>query len=192
MIELVKVIMLKGEKGDAGSSGDYAGLTNKPSINGVTLNGNKTAEDLNLAESSQVYTRDQVYRKDEVYNKSEVYSKSEVYAKGDSFPDYNSNWPSRVRILSESTDRSISIEPTEDCYLLVVVDWKYWPSDEDISYMTLSAEDEDHDYHQFGLVPARLAGTGVSPLYPIKAGQKIKIGVPKTVTGFYRIIPIIG
>ena len=33
-----------------GGSGDYADLTNKPSINGVTLSGNKTAEDLSLVE----------------------------------------------------------------------------------------------------------------------------------------------
>lgn len=33
-----------------GGSGDYADLTNKPSINGVTLSGNKTAEDLGLVE----------------------------------------------------------------------------------------------------------------------------------------------
>ena len=47
----VKVIMLKGEKGDqgdAGVSGDYAGLTNKPIINGHTLSGSMTSGDLGL------------------------------------------------------------------------------------------------------------------------------------------------
>ena len=45
----VKVLMLKGEKGDTGDAGDYSALRNKPQINGVTLVGNKTASDLNLA-----------------------------------------------------------------------------------------------------------------------------------------------
>lgn len=44
----VRVIMLKGEKGATGTSGDYAGLTNKPQINGVTLSGNQTPTDLGL------------------------------------------------------------------------------------------------------------------------------------------------
>lgn len=45
----VKVLMLKGEKGDTGDAGDYSTLRNRPQINGVTLVGNKTASDLNLA-----------------------------------------------------------------------------------------------------------------------------------------------
>ena len=44
----VRVIMLKGEKGATGTSGDYAGLTNKPQINGVTLSGNQAPTDLGL------------------------------------------------------------------------------------------------------------------------------------------------
>lgn len=39
---------LKGEKGEPGISGDYAGLINKPSINGNTLNGNRSFNDLGL------------------------------------------------------------------------------------------------------------------------------------------------
>ena len=53
----IKIVMLKGEKGDqgeAGSSGDYAGLTNKPSINSVELNGNKTLADLGLISQAMV------------------------------------------------------------------------------------------------------------------------------------------
>lgn len=53
----VKILMLKGEKGDQGESGDagdYSGLTNKPSINSVTLNGNKTPSDLGLATETAV------------------------------------------------------------------------------------------------------------------------------------------
>lgn len=51
----IKIVMLKGEKGDqgtAGVSGDYSGLTNKPSINSVTLSGNKTGGDLGLVSQS--------------------------------------------------------------------------------------------------------------------------------------------
>ena len=46
-----KVVMLKGEPG---ASGDYSGLTNKPQINGLTLNGNKTAAALGLASAAQL------------------------------------------------------------------------------------------------------------------------------------------
>lgn len=46
---VAKIVMVKGEKGDNGESGDYAELTNKPSIGNVTLSGNKTAYDLGLA-----------------------------------------------------------------------------------------------------------------------------------------------
>lgn len=52
-MDYVKVLMLKGEKGDAGTSGDYAGLTNKPQINGITLSGNKTPSDLGLMTQTQ-------------------------------------------------------------------------------------------------------------------------------------------
>ena len=51
MVGNVKIKMLKGEEGLPGSSGDYSELSNKPSVNGVTLNGNKTASDLGLANS---------------------------------------------------------------------------------------------------------------------------------------------
>ena len=53
----IKILMLKGEKGDAGqdgSSGDYSGLTNKPTINGVTVNGAMTSSDLALASQTAV------------------------------------------------------------------------------------------------------------------------------------------
>lgn len=46
----VRILMLKGDKGDKGDPGEsatnYAGLINKPQINDVTLQGNKTFEDL--------------------------------------------------------------------------------------------------------------------------------------------------
>ena len=35
----------KGDQGEAGTSGDYAGLINKPRINNVELDGNKTSSD---------------------------------------------------------------------------------------------------------------------------------------------------
>ena len=53
----IKIVMLKGEKGDkgtAGVSGDYAGLANKPNINSVELNGNKTLSDLGLISQAMV------------------------------------------------------------------------------------------------------------------------------------------
>lgn len=53
----MNIIMLKGIKADKGASGgasDYADLTGKPSINGVTLNGNKTSSDLSLASASDL------------------------------------------------------------------------------------------------------------------------------------------
>lgn len=49
MIGKIKIAMLKGEKGDTGATGDYSGILNKPSINGVELDGNKTASELGLA-----------------------------------------------------------------------------------------------------------------------------------------------
>lgn len=55
----VKIVMLKGEKGDQGESGDagdYSGLSNKPSINNVTLVGNKTPSDFGLATETAVQT----------------------------------------------------------------------------------------------------------------------------------------
>lgn len=51
---VAKIVMVKGEKGDMGASGDYAGLINKPSIGNVTLSGNKTAYDLGLATPSDI------------------------------------------------------------------------------------------------------------------------------------------
>ena len=44
----VRIVMLKGEQGDPGTSGDYASLTNKPSINGHTLSGSMTLSELGI------------------------------------------------------------------------------------------------------------------------------------------------
>ena len=52
-----RVIMLKGEKGDqgeAGTTGDYSNLTNKPTLNNVELDGDLTSDDLGLASVSRV------------------------------------------------------------------------------------------------------------------------------------------
>lgn len=55
----VRIVMLKGAKGDPGESGDYAELTNKPQINGVTLNGNKLPSDLGLMTQTQAQQQQQ-------------------------------------------------------------------------------------------------------------------------------------
>ncbi len=52
----VKVLMLKGEKGDIGDAGNYSTLANRPQINGVTLVGNKTSSNLGLASASDLTT----------------------------------------------------------------------------------------------------------------------------------------
>jgi len=46
----------KGDKGDTGAAGTttYTALNDKPQINGVTLSGNKTAQDLGLAAESDI------------------------------------------------------------------------------------------------------------------------------------------
>ena len=41
--------LLGKSKGGSGGTSDYSELTNKPSINGVTLNGNKTSADLGIS-----------------------------------------------------------------------------------------------------------------------------------------------
>ena len=56
----VKIIMMKGEKGDTGpagadgSSGNYSQLTNRPSINGVTVSGSQSGSYYGLADSSAI------------------------------------------------------------------------------------------------------------------------------------------
>lgn len=42
------VVLMGADLGAGGGTGDYTDLTNKPSINSITLEGNKTSEDLNL------------------------------------------------------------------------------------------------------------------------------------------------
>jgi hypothetical protein len=44
----IRILMLKGEKGEIGDAGDYSTLDNKPQINNITLSGSKSAEDLGL------------------------------------------------------------------------------------------------------------------------------------------------
>lgn len=50
----IKVLMLKGEKGDSGDAGDYDTLTDKPKINNIVLQGNKTAAELSLATAADI------------------------------------------------------------------------------------------------------------------------------------------
>lgn len=46
---------LLGKKSGGGGTSDYSELSNKPSINGVTLSGNKTNSDLGLGDSIKYY-----------------------------------------------------------------------------------------------------------------------------------------
>lgn len=50
----IRILMLKGEKGEIGDAGDYSTLQNKPKINNVELNGNKSTSDLGLVESGEL------------------------------------------------------------------------------------------------------------------------------------------
>lgn len=50
----IQVLMLKGEKGDPGDAGDYDTLIDKPQINSVILQGNKTAAELSLATAADI------------------------------------------------------------------------------------------------------------------------------------------
>ena len=54
----VKIVMLKGEKGDKGDNAvaDYNALSNHPQINGVTLTGNKTLAQLGLNNATNLTT----------------------------------------------------------------------------------------------------------------------------------------
>ena len=50
----IRIVMLKGEKGEIGDAGDYSTLQNKPKINNVTLNGTQSAADLGLVAVSEI------------------------------------------------------------------------------------------------------------------------------------------
>lgn len=50
----IRILMLKGEKGEIGDAGDYSTLANKPKINNVTLNGTQSAADLGLVAASEI------------------------------------------------------------------------------------------------------------------------------------------
>ena len=50
------MLQVKGTLSSVPATGDYAGLKNKPQINGVALVGNKTTEDLGLASKELVET----------------------------------------------------------------------------------------------------------------------------------------
>lgn len=88
----VKILPLKGEKGDAGISGDYSGLTNKPSINGVTVNGNMTTSQIGVASQASIDAlADNTYTKQETYTKTEVEQKiiDTVYPVGSIYMSVN-------------------------------------------------------------------------------------------------------
>ena len=73
--------------GGGGGSSDYSDLSNKPQINGITLTGNKTAQDLNLVTSevgkglsTNDYTNADKTKLDGI-DMTDYYTKSEVDAK---------------------------------------------------------------------------------------------------------------
>ena len=51
-------IAYNGSGGSGGDTSDYTNLMNKPRINGVVLAGNKTPEDLNLADGTTIYVNE--------------------------------------------------------------------------------------------------------------------------------------
>lgn len=57
----IQILMVKGDPGDSGSAVNYEQLSNKPSINGITLVGNKTASDLGLDLADIVHINTSAY-----------------------------------------------------------------------------------------------------------------------------------
>lgn len=47
-IDIIDIAIAKKLAGGGGGTSDYSDLTNKPSINGVTLSGDKTGADLGI------------------------------------------------------------------------------------------------------------------------------------------------
>ena len=84
----VKIVMLKGEKGDQGpagadgTSGDFSLLTNKPSINGVTISGAQTADYYGLADASDIPTN-----VSELTNDSNFVTSTELHTEIDDYED---------------------------------------------------------------------------------------------------------
>lgn len=69
--------------GGGGGTSDYPDLTNKPSIEGVTLTGNKTASDLGLAKASQIPTVPSAYTSTPAMDGTGSAGSSTSWAKGD-------------------------------------------------------------------------------------------------------------
>ena len=77
------------ESGGGGGTSDYSDLTNKPSIEGVTLSGNKTAADLGLAKSSQIPSTSDCYKTGD--------SSFTAIADGDYVPMYDISASAKVK-----------------------------------------------------------------------------------------------
>ena len=50
----IRILMLKGEKGEEGDAGNYSTLANKPKINNVELVGNKQPSELGFVDQSEI------------------------------------------------------------------------------------------------------------------------------------------
>lgn len=141
----VKILMLKGEKGDPGgtptmseepidngnritivnadgttstfdlhnaTSGDYSGLTNKPSINNVLVSGDKTGGDYGLANVADVYTKDDyIILSGTVTVASGTYFKREKIADNATLASYSISSANDVAVISISTRDTSLMNP---------------------------------------------------------------------------------
>lgn len=103
---------------DSSGSGtsDYNDLSNKPSINSVTLSGNKTAADLGLASETELteLASEFVSKLTNYYLKSQTYTKDEVNAIVDTISGFDYIIVSNLPTATEDTMHRIYLVPSED------------------------------------------------------------------------------
>jgi hypothetical protein len=98
---------LLGKSKGTGGTSDYADLTNKPSINGVTLNGNKTSADLGIGGGDEpLVITSSNYQDSDVIDK--LNEKFEKYLIGESYNIYI-----KTKVVS-TIDRTIPVKFTVD------------------------------------------------------------------------------